>query len=602
MHSALRPLLGLVLLSSSVLFPAPVARAQEGTQNGVQDPPQQPDGPRKRAPDNKRTPKDYSPAFLTLSNAWKGAFTDYSTALLRFDRANAALPPQKRDPKGPPAHPAPAWWKRFDDLGRTGDPDALEWLVEQSANAFAEPAQRAEAAEQALGELLRTHPDHRTVEDALGALRPLYESFGRERFVALISKAHEQARGSENQARALVLKAWAISDRFKDLSPERQHDVQQLYDEVLLVHPGTRAAREVAGKVFAGLEREFLKAQLDWIDAVRELQKQGQDPKQWPRQPMHAWYDKYLPIAAAGGPEASAFVDHVYPGYQQAEGNGIGFGLVWLQGWWTSHPQGNSDDGLRARLGVVEIVARQFHGQPLVTSALVDLSNFYGALPLKYLEPALAPVLADDTAPKAQALALWIRALAHSQQNQWSDWQAARADVELLLQKFPAEDIAARAQALLASMSNVWPGKQAPDFRGTDQDGLAFKLADYTGFVCVIDFASATGGFGAEEIARRRERIQSFAGRPFRWIGGVLDSGNQRAFHESLGPAGVNWRCALLGSRQSDIPGLWSIQVTPAIFVVDSEGVIRARNLPWDEQQALIEKLVSEAEKKRAKH
>jgi hypothetical protein len=72
-------------------------------------------------------------------------------------------------------------------------------------------------------------------------------------------------------------------------------------------------------------------------------------------------------------------------------------------------------------------------------------------------------------------------------------------------------------------------------------------------------------------------------------------------FHDSLGAAGVNWRCALLGTRDSDIGSLWSIQVTPVIFVVDAEGVIRGRNLPWDEQKKLIDTLVAEAEAKQHK-
>ena len=146
-------------------------------------------------------------------------------------------------------------------------------------------------------------------------------------------------------------------------------------------------------------------------------------------------------------------------------------------------------------------------------------------------------------------------------------------------------------------MTRVWPGSKAPDFRGTDQDGQPVKLVDHAGSVCVIDFGSATIDFAAEEIARRRALIQSFAGRPLRWIGGLLDSGNPRSFRESLGAAGVNWRCVLLGSRENEIPRLWSIGVVPALFVVDSQGVISARNLPWTEQQALLETLVSEAER-----
>lgn len=595
-----RTVLGLSLSAIVLGFSSSAARAQGGGEN--QPAPQQSETPHKRGFVGKPAPKLLSPKFLELSNAWKGALNDYSTALLKYDRANATLPPERRDPANRPVHPAAAWWKRFEALARgedpahPGDPDALQWLVEQAPNAFATPAQRADAAEKAMQELARTHPDNRSVEDSLDALRALYEDFGRARFVALLDAVHKQATTDENKARALVVKAWAVSDRFKDTSPERDLEVQGIYDEILLGHPDTRAAREIAGRVETRLEREFLQAELSWIDAVRELQNQGKGPKDWPRQPMYAWNAKFLPVAAANGPEAGKFVNHVFPGYQQAEGNGIGFGLVWLQGYWMLHAPVGSEDWVRARLGLVEIVAREFHGQPLLTSALVDLSQAPGMLPLKNLEPALAPVLADGSAPKAHALALYLRAFAHISQNQGSDWQIARTDLEQLLAQHPTEDIAAKAQAQLASMTRVWPGAKAPDFRGTDQDGQAFTLLDYQGFVCVIDFGSAMGGLSPAEIKSRRELIAAYEGRPFRWIGGLLEPATQATFREKYAAAGVNWRCALLGTRQSDIAALWSVMMTPAVFVVDAQGVIRTRNLPWDEQRKLIEQLVVERE------
>ncbi len=535
-------------------------------------------------------PKDASPEFVALANAWSGALNDYAAALRRFDHANVGLPPEKRDPQAAPPHPAGAWWKRFEPLARAGDPEALEWQVEEAPHAFALAAQRADAAEAALRELLRTHPGHRAVEPALIALRGLLESFGRERLVALLRLAHEQAQGSENQARALALEAWALG--------ERANEVGELQDEILLVHPGTRAAREVAGVVFSRLEQQFVQAELGWVASVRALQAQGRPVKDWPPQPMHAWQQKYLPVAAAGGVEATEFIEHVYPAYQQAEGNDMGRGLVWLQRWWMLYAPAGDADWLRARLGLIEVVARQYHGRPLLVGALSDLAQYSGALPLPELEAALAPALADDSDPAAPALAHFTHAAALSRHNQWADWQAARAELELLLQRFGTQEIAARAREQLTLLTNVWPGSKAHDFRGSDQQGHEFRLEDSAGSVRVLDFGSATSDFGAEEIARRRELMRSFAGRPLRWIGGLIDSGNARMFREGLGAAGVDWPCALLGSRDSDIGRLWSLDALPAVFVVDAQGVIRARNLPWAELPALLETLVREAEQR----
>lgn len=603
MHTALRPVLGLVLAAGSLCsLGAPCAQAQIRPEGPTPVDPQLPDSLHVRGAQKKPEPKDRSPEFVTLSNAWMGAFRDYSQALIDYDRMNGSLPAEKRDPKGPPRHPAPLWWKRFEDLGKAGDPDALLWLIQQAPNAHSEPAARASAAERAFDELLRAHPEHRTIEDAFDELRPLYDDFGRERFLALVKRAHAAVRGEENLARALVVEAWALTDRFRDNSPALQPVVQQLYDEVLLGHPGTRAAREIAGKVYASLNREFLKAELAWIDTVRELQKQGKQPKDWPRQPMHVWNEKYLPVAAAGGPEALEFTENIYPGYQQAEGNGMGFGLVWLQTWWMLHESMSNDDWSRARMGLLEIVTRQYHGQGLVTSALVDLSRDALRIPVKYLDPALEPVLADDSAPKAQALALFSRALAHSAQNQWADWQSARADLDALLARFPTEEVATRAQALRQSLLKVWPGTPAPDFRGNDQDGLAFKLEEYRGLVCVVDFVTAAEGLDPESVAHRKELVEAFAGRPFRWIGGYCEPRTTAMFRDTLDKAGVRWRVARIGSRSSDVAAGWSLQKLPAVFLVDAAGVIRARNLPWAELKAEIERLVSETEKAREKH
>ena len=41
----------------------------------------------------------------------------------------------------------------------------------------------------------------------------------------------------------------------------------------------------------------------------------------------------------------------------------------------------------------------------------------------------------------------------------------------------------------------------------------------------------------------------------------------------------------------------WDVTSTPTLYVIDREGVIRARNLPWDESVKLVEELVAQAER-----
>lgn len=593
----LGPLFLLLPLPRSAPVPAAPQAAQE-PEPGAKSDPREPRKNRGRKPERK----DYSPEFLALSNAWKGAFDDYANALLRYDRANAALPENQRDPKGRPVHPAPIWWPRFLELASHGDPDALAWLVDQAPDALPDPAARAAAAEKAVLDLLRLHPEHPAVEDVLGALHQLFNDFGRERLLKLVLEVEQQAKGPENQARALFFRTWVMAANRKELEPALAAELKELYNQVLIAYPRTRAAREASGYVFPELERQFLRAELDWIARVRELEQAGKPPSDWPRQPMHEWNEKYLPLAAAGTPQAAQFVNRVFPAYQQAEGNGHVYGLAWLHAYWIEHtPLGNLD-WLRARLGLIEVLTHQFLGHPALTSALVDLAHGADSLPVPELERAVAPVIADSDPAhgKARAQALYALALAHLGRGTSADWVAARAALEDLLQKHPTEDVAAKAGTSLNQMRALWPGMPAPDFRGTDQDGLAFQLEDYKGFVLVLDFVGAAGGLEPEEVARRKSTLQKLAGRPFRWIGAVLDPHTRRSFHEQLGAKGVDWRCALLHSRGSDVAAGYAVLNLPVVVVVDAEGKIRGRNLPWDEQQKLIESLVAEAEAKRA--
>lgn len=589
------------LFSALPLPPLAIPAASTCAQDpvpGAKDEPHEPRRNRGRKPERK----DYTPEFLALNNAWKGAFDDYARALLRYDSANAALPENQRDPKGRPAHPAPQWWARFLELGSRGDADALAWLVDQAPDALPDPAARAAAAEKAVRDLVRTHPEHPALEDALDALRQLFDDFGRERLLALVDEVQKQAKGAENQARALFFRTWVMAAHRQQVEPALAAELKELYNQILIAYPGTRTAREASGYVFPELEREFLRAELDWIARVRELQQAGQAPESWPRQPMHEWFQKYLPLAAAGAPQAAQFVKNVYPAYQQAEGNGLVHGLAWLSAYWKNYAPIGSAEWVRARLGLIEVLCHQYLGDPALTSALVVLARGADGLPVPELERALAPVVADgDPAHgKARAHALQALALAHLGRGTSADWTAARAELEDLLQKHPTEEVAAAAGTTLDQLRTLWPGMPAPDFRGTDQDGLAFKLEDYRGFVVVLDFVSVAGGLEPEQIARRKSVVEKLAGRPFRWIGALLDPHTQRSFHDQVSAKGVDWRCALLSSRGSDVAANYAVINPPIVVVVDAEGKIRGRNLPWDEQQQLIERLVAEVEAKRA--
>ena len=59
----------------------------------------------------------------------------------------------------------------------------------------------------------------------------------------------------------------------------------------------------------------------------------------------------------------------------------------------------------------------------------------------------------------------------------------------------------------------------------------------------------------------------------------------------------IDWRVSMQFSRLGPLLIDWANETFPTTIVIDAEGTIQARNLPWEETPALIERLVSAAEK-----
>ncbi|MGI8924867.1 MAG: peroxiredoxin family protein [Fimbriimonadales bacterium] len=68
------------------------------------------------------------------------------------------------------------------------------------------------------------------------------------------------------------------------------------------------------------------------------------------------------------------------------------------------------------------------------------------------------------------------------------DRDRARMVMTRMIGQYPKTKAAARAKAAIFAMDNLVVGATAPDFRATDQDGVAFNLSDYRGKVTVVVF------------------------------------------------------------------------------------------------------------------
>lgn len=538
--------------------------------------------------------RQVSPAFDQRMRQWNVALADYRTALITYNSRNATIPEELRDKQSLPKHPAREFFASFREIGNNPDPDALQWVVEYARFAFDDAQQRSAAVEQAFADLLKAAPDSLAVEGCLDSLRGQQADLGFPCILRLCRTSFERSTNAETKARALVLEAWALTQANPSLSAEVTAQIEDLYNSAVVGFPRTRAAVEAAGFLLPRADRQHLEEQLRWVEAVRAQISKGEAPQTWPKQPIHACYERYLVLAAAGHPQAQGFVSRHYPAFQQAERNGLAVGLVWLSAWIGEQKLADPNGWSKARLGLVGIITRQWKQERYPVGALVDLSRNPLGLDLAQLEAAFEPLMDGACEPRAHARALYLLAIAHANLNDWAHWQKARALLEQLAEQHPTDEIMTQADTVLQSMIQVWPGNPAPDFRGTDADGRAFTLADYRGRVVLVDFVDREHGLTAPELAARHALLERFEKRPFSMLGGLLERHSARSYQEQIAPLGIRWRMTILGGNQHDISANWSVQVAPATFLVDAQGIIRARNLPWPELAAEIERCLAE--------
>ncbi len=540
--------------------------------------------------------REVSPAFDALMRRWTVALQDYSSALIQYNQRNALVPAAQRDRSQLPRHPAAGYWQEFRILANAKDENALQWLVEQTRYAREDERAGAQETLSIFEELLAAHPESVAVEGSMDSMRGLAETLGWKTMEALYQSAAERSQGPDNQSRAIYLQAWALSQRFSLDTPQVKAKVDLLIDTLIAGYPKTRATIEACSSRVALIDRQHLEWQRAWIGQVLAAIAKGEPPESWPRQPLHTAYESYLVLANAGHPQALGFCSRYYPAFQQAERNGLPVALVWISAWIGEHRPNDPGAWNEVRLGLVRVLTTQWTRERYVVGATTDLVRNPSALDSEALQAAMQPLLQSSEAPaRARANAHYLCAISDLAVNDWAHWETARKHLETLLSEHPTEDIVPKSDELLRSLINVWPGSPAPDFRGTDPEGKAFQLEDYRGRVVLIDFVDSANGLDPQAVQRRNQLLRHFEGRPFSVLGGLLEGHSSRSYQEQIAPRGLLWRMALLGGTQSDVAANWSIQYRPATFLVDSQGIIRARNLPWEQWEAAIEALLPPA-------
>jgi hypothetical protein len=81
--------------------------------------------------------------------------------------------------------------------------------------------------------------------------------------------------------------------------------------------------------------------------------------------------------------------------------------------------------------------------------------------------------------------------------------------------------------------------------------------------------------------------------KPFALIG-INSDGDRSVVQKILKENEITWRNAVDGSTSGKLASAWNVHGWPTIYIIDSKGIIRARNLRGEELEKKVEELISE--------
>lgn len=161
----------------------------------------------------------------------------------------------------------------------------------------------------------------------------------------------------------------------------------------------------------------------------------------------------------------------------------------------------------------------------------------------------------------------------------------------------PVAEFVDRGLAALKKITGLMPGNPAPKVESQTLDGKKATLDDHKGKVVVLDFWSTRCEPCKEMIPHQRELVNKYKGRPFALVSvsGDQEKKTLQGFLEKESMPWHHW-----WHEDSQAFGVFRIQATPTVYLIDHAGVIRYRatgEIDDKKLDKLIDELVVAAEK-----
>jgi peroxiredoxin len=150
---------------------------------------------------------------------------------------------------------------------------------------------------------------------------------------------------------------------------------------------------------------------------------------------------------------------------------------------------------------------------------------------------------------------------------------------------------AGQAERLLFELQNLSVGQTAPDFEGQDAERRKLKLSDLRGKVVVLMF-SANWCFPCKKCYPILQDLQKKHADGRLAIVSILADGEVRTVKEAQEKREITWH-ALWDGPDGPIAERWNVQTYPTIYLLDSAGVIRARDIGAASLAEQIDKLLA---------
>lgn len=538
-------------------------------------------------------------AMSTLSFAQDGAalLASYKSAIVAYDqgrvdavRARAAVDLQ---------HPARAFWPRFEAAAASGDDAvALGWLAQHAYVALDPSKERVAKVRAALARLQSRHRASPELQDGLGGLITCRADGDEDASLRLCEEVAGSDAPDETRARAWMVAAHVISDNLRSEDPARLAQADELHRSVVLSFPKTKAAKEASGLWMPRLERDFLRASLAWQDEVEALRAQGKRHDQWPPHPIQRHVADFRLLAATGHNTAMRLCEVVQPAVDQAFRTSPGIGFSFLYAQLLSHYPPRAEGWAELRPRILELALREFPNERWAIDAFVVTRREVETMPPRAADGACRAALELCDEPRVRALAWWCLARTHMLHGDDASLAVAQESLAALLDEHPDEDprLLEAAAVDKRRVEALRVGAPLPDFRGEDAEGQPVILRGYKGRVMLLVYWSRLQRASLEALPDWVRLRDQMSGRPFEVVGVCPDQVSRHAELEERRKLGVAWRSIMTMGR---VEGLMEDSLAlrmPLVVVVDDLGVIRARNLPFAESKALVERLVKECE------